>query len=258
MTESHFLKGRSGVRVREILLALLMVILSAGAIHAQEKNLFLVKKNSLSVKAGYHIYPGSEYTDYWRVNQRDYGGPAAEIAYERELITFLGLEIALGFYRANQAYNYSNLVLAGDSASLEATLSNTYLSLSLKPHIPIGNDFQVYFGAGADLYYTLADFKGSYLRGSSTVSLDETDSNLSVGFHGMGGVEYLFWRPTSRSAEYDIPVSFFLEYKYSYVPIEDFDKKVVDRINSLTGSSVNPHQFDAGGHLVFLGLRWRF
>jgi len=246
------------MRVKEILLALLMVIVSAGAIHAQEKNLFLSKKNSFSLKAGYHIYNGSDYTDYWRVNKRNYEGPAAEIAYERELIKYLGLEIALGFYRANQAYNYSNLVLAGDSASLDATVSNTYLSLSLKPHFPVGNYFQFYFGAGADLYYTLANFTGSYLRGSSTVSFDETESNLSVGFHGMGGVEYLFWKATNRLTEFDMPVSLFFEYKYSYVPVKDFDKRVVDRIHSLTGSSINPHPLDAGGNLAFFGLRWRF
>jgi opacity protein-like surface antigen len=246
------------MRVREILLALLVILIGAGGIHAQEKNPFLSKKNSFSLKAGYHILNGSEYTDFWMINQRDYGGPAAEIAYERELIRNLGLEIALGFHRANQGYNYSNLVLLGDSASLDTTLSNTYLSLSLKPHFPIGNHFQLYFGAGADLYYTLANFTGSYMRGSSTVSFDENQSTLSVGVHGMGGVEYLFWRTKNRSAEFDMPVSFFIEYKYSYVPVKDFDKKVIDHIHSLTGSAINPHQMDVGGHLAFLGLRWRF
>jgi len=246
------------MRAKEILLALLMVIISAGAIHAQEKNLFLSKKNSFSLKAGYHIFNGSDYTDYWMINQRDYDGPAAEIAYERELIHYLGLEVALGFNRANKAYNYSNLVFAGDSASLDATISNTYLSLSLKPHFPLGNYFQFYFGAGADLYFTLANFTGSYLRGSSTVSFNETESNFSVGVHGMGGIEYLFWRKPNRFAEFDMPVSLFLEYKYSYVPVKDFDKKVVDHIQSLAGSSINPHQLDAGGHLAFFGLRWRF
>jgi opacity protein-like surface antigen len=246
------------MRVREILLALLMVIIGAGGIQAQEKNLFLSKKNSFSLKAGYHIFNGSDYTDFWMVNQRDYQGPAAEIAYERELIKYLGLEIALGFHRANRGYNYSNLVFVGDSASLEATLSNTYLSLSLKPHFPIGNYFQFYFGAGADLYYTVGNFTGSYQKGSSTVSFDETESKFSVGIHGMGGVEYLFWRTTKRFAEFDMPVSFFLEYKYSYVPVKDFDTKVIDHIHSLTGSSINPHQLDAGGHLAFFGLKWRF
>ena len=246
------------MRVREILLALLIVIIGAGGIHAQEKNLFLSKKNSFSFKAGYHIFNGSEYTDFWMINQRDYAGPAGEIAYERELIKYLGLEIAVGFYRTNQGYSYSNLAFVGDSASLNATIANPYLSLSLKPHFPIGNYFQLYCGAGADLYYTLADFSGSYLRGSSTVSFYDSDSNLSAGVHGMGGVEYLFLRTPNRSHEYDMPVSFFLEYRYSYVPVRDFDKKVIDHIRSITGSSMNPHQFDAGGHLAFFGLRWRF
>ena len=78
------------MRAREVLLALWVVLISAGAIHAQDKNLFLAKKNSFSLKAGYHIFNRSEYTDFWLVNQRDYGGPAAEIAYERELIRSLG------------------------------------------------------------------------------------------------------------------------------------------------------------------------
>ena len=246
------------MRVRETLLALLMVIIGAGAIQAQEKNLFLSKKNSFSLKAGYHVFNGSEYTDFWMINQRDYAGAAVEIAYERELIKYLGLEMALGFYRANRGYNYSNLVFVSDSASLEATFSNTYLSLSLKPHFPIGNYFQFYFGAGADLYYTVANFTGSYQRGASTVSFEETESRFSVGVHGMGGVEYLFWRKTDRLHEYDMPVSFFLEYKYAYVPVKEFDKKVIDHIQSVTGSSINAHQFYAGGQMAFFGLRWRF
>jgi opacity protein-like surface antigen len=246
------------MRAKEILLALLLVIIGAGAIHAQEKNLFLSKKDSFSLKAGYHIYSGSEYTRFWKINTKDYQGPAVEIAYERELIKFLGLELALGFYKANEANSYSNLVFAGDKASLDATVYNTYLSLSLKPHFPLGNDFQLYFGAGADLYWILADFTGSYTRGASAVSFDETASNVSVGLHGMGGVEYLFWRKADRSLEFDMPVSLFLEYRYSYVPVEDFDQKVVDRIQPLTGSSLRPHPFEAGGHLAFFGLRWRF
>jgi len=246
------------MRVREVLLAFLVVLIGAGAVHALDQNPFLSRKNSFSIKAGYHIYNGSDYTDFWLINQRDYAGPAAEIAYERELIRSLGLEIALGFYRGNQGYNYSNLVFVGDSARLDTTLSNTYLSLSLKPHFPLGNRFQLYFGAGADLYYTLANFTGSYVRGSSTVSFDDTTSTFSVGVHGMGGIEYLFWKTASRAAEFDMPVSLFLEYKYAYVPVKDFDKKVIDHIDQLAGSSTKPHEFNAGGHLAFIGLRWRF
>ena len=88
----------------------------------------------------------------------------------------------------------------GDSASLDTTLSNAYLSLSLKPHLPIGTRFQLCCGAGADLYYTLANFTGSYQRNSATVSFDESQSYLSFGAHGMEGVEMgLRWSLSFRA-----------------------------------------------------------
>jgi hypothetical protein len=53
-------------------------------------------------------------------------------------------------------------------------------------------------------------------------------------------------------------MSLFLEYKYAYVPIQDFDENTVNRINSFAGSSVSSHDFDTGGHFIFTGLRWKF
>ena len=55
-----------------------------------------------------------------------------------------------------------------------------------------------------------------------------------------------------------MPMSLFLEYKYSYVMVDGADEQVVKDINSAVGSSMDSHDLNVGGHLVFLGLRWRF
>jgi hypothetical protein len=57
---------------------------------------------------------------------------------------------------------------------------------------------------------------------------------------------------------YDMPISLFLEYKYACVPINNFDETMINRINSFAGSSVESHDFNAGGQSIFLGRRWKF
>ena len=89
------------------------------------------------------------------VNGKNDEGPAVEIAYERESIKYPGLEIELGYLRGNKAYRYNHLVFAGDRANVDVTISNTHLSLSLKPHVPIENYFQLDGGIGAGLYYNM-------------------------------------------------------------------------------------------------------
>ena len=74
----------------------------------------------------------------------------------------------------------------------------------------------------------------------------------------MAGAELLLFEKPFERGVYDMAMSLFLEYKYAYVPIEDFDENVIKRINSFAGSSVGSHNFDAGGPSVFLGLRWKF
>jgi len=152
--------------------ALILVLMAPGLLYAADPESPFLRKNALAVKLGYHYYPTSDFSDYWKVSKQDFDGFVGEIAYERELIKYLGMELGLGYYRSSKQYSYNNLVSSGDQASLDAAISNTYLSLTLKPHFPLSRWFQVSFGAGGDVYYTYTDFKGDYNRGGSSTSLD--------------------------------------------------------------------------------------
>jgi opacity protein-like surface antigen len=246
------------MEVKRFIAALILVLMGTGLLHAADPESPFLRKNALAVKLGYHFYPSSNFTDYWKVSKQDFDGFVGEIAYERELVKYLGLEVGLGYYGSNKQYSYSSLVYSGDQARLDATITNTYLSLTLKPHFPLSRWFQVYFGAGGDVYYTYTDFKGSYARGGSSTSLDNNDNKLAVGFHGLVGAEVLLFETPWEKNVYDMAMSLFLEYKYAYVPINDFDENMINRINSFAGSSVGSHDFNAGGHFIFTGLRWKF
>ncbi len=241
-----------------IIAAWILVLMGTGFLHGADPDSPFLRKNALAVKLGYHFYPTSDFTDFWKVGKQDFDGFAGEIAYERELVRYLGLEVGVGYYRSSKQYSYNNLVSTGDQAGLDAAISNTYLSLTLKPHFPLSRWFQIYFGGGGNVYYTYTDFKGSYTSGGSTTSLDNDDNKLAIGFHGLAGAEVLLYEGPWERGVYDMPMSLFLEYKYAYVPISDFDETMINRINSFTGSSINSHDFNAGGHLIFTGLRWKF
>ena len=243
---------------KRFMAALILVLMGTGLLHAADPESPFLRNNALALKLGYHFYPNSSFTDYWKVSKEDFDGFVGEISYERELVKYLGLEVALGYYGSSKQFSYNNLVNSGDRASLDATISNTYLSLTLKPHFPLSRWFQVYFGAGGDVYYTYTDFKGRYTRGGSSTSLDNNDNKLAVGFHGLAGAEVLLFEGPWEKGVYDMPMSLFLEYKYAYVPINDFDENMINRINSFAGSSVGSHDFNAGGQSIFLGLRWKF
>jgi opacity protein-like surface antigen len=243
---------------KRFIAALILVLMETGLLQAADPESPFLRKNALAVKLGYHFYPTSDFTDYWKVSKQDFDGFVGEIAYERELVKYLGLEAGLGYYRSNKQYSYNNLVSSGDQASLDASITNTYLSLTLKPHFLLSRWFQVYFGAGGDVYYTYTDFQGRYTRGGSSTSLHNTDNKLAVGFHGLAGAEVLLFEGPWEKGVYDMPMSLFLEYKYAHVPINDFDENLINRINSFAGSSVGSHDFNAGGHFIFTGLRWKF
>lgn len=243
---------------KKFLLVVVMFFLSPGILIAQEKSPFFSLKNGFSLKLGYHLATGSDFIDYWAVKKEDFSGPGFELAYERDIFKYLALELAGGFYRADQGYNYRSLVFAGDTAKLDTTVTSTYLSLSVKPHFPIGPYFQLYFGGGPDIYYTTGKFRGEYVRGSSRLPIDETDNKFSWGLHALAGTEFIIWKSKDRDGDFRSAVSLLLEYKYSWVPVKKFDEKVIRNINSFAGSSVRSHDYDAGGHLVLIGLRWRF
>ena len=241
-----------------ILMGLLTVMIGAGVLCAEEKTPAFFRNNAMALKLGYHFYVDSDFTDFWMVKEEDYNGVAFELAYERELIKYLGLEIALGYHKSNKTYSYTNLVYSGDRSTMETTLQNTYLSLSLKPHLPLGSSFQLYLGGGGDFYYTHSKMEGDYQRGGTAIYINHSEENFTFGFHGLAGLEVLLLKEPARYGVADMPMSLFLEYKYSHVLVKGVDENVVKDINSFAGSSVGSHDLNTGGHLVFLGLRWRF
>jgi hypothetical protein len=241
-----------------ILMGLLAVMVSAGGLCAQEKPFPFFRNNAIALKGGYHFYVDSDFTDFWRVKDKDYDGGAFELAYERELVKYLGLEAALGYHKAHTKNSYTNLVYAGDRSVMETRLENLYLSLSLKPHIPLGSSFHVYLGGGADFYYTHSKMEGDYQRGGTYIYINHSEELFTFGFHGLAGLEVLVWKDPAKFGFADMPMSLFLEYKYSYVMVDGADEQVVKDMNSAVGSSLSSHDLNVGGHLVFLGLRWRF
>lgn len=252
------LQKGDGMIAKGILMGLLAVVVSAGGLWAEEKPSAFFRNNAIAIKGGYHFYVDSDFTDFWQVKKKDYNGFAFELAYERELIKYLGLETALGYHKAHTKYSHTNLVYSGDRSAMETTLENVYLSLSLKPHIPLGSSFQVYLGAGGDFYYAHSKMEGDYQRGGTYIYINRTEENFAFGFHGLAGIEVLLLKDPAKFGVADMPMSLFLEYKYSHVMVDDTDERVVKDINSAVGSSLDSHDLNVGGHLVFLGLRWRF
>jgi len=241
-----------------ILMGLLAVMVSAGGLWAEEKTPVFFRNNAVTIKVGYHFYEDSDFTDYWMVDPDDYNEVAFELAYERELIRYLGLEAALGYNKSNKTYSYTNLVYSGDRSTMETDLQNFYLSVSLKPHLPLGSYFQLYVGAGGDFYYTDVKMEGTYERGGTAIYINHSEERFTFGYHGLAGVEVVLLKDPAKFGVWDMPMSLFLEYKYSHVMAKDADKKPIKDINSFTGSSLGYHDLNVGGHLVFAGLKWRF
>ena len=241
-----------------ILMGLLAVMVSAGVLCAEEKTPVFFRNNAIAVKVGYHFYVDSDFTDFWMVDPDDYNEVAFELAYERELIKYLGLEIAMGYNKSNKTYSYTNLVYSGDRSTMETDLQNLYLSVSLKPHLPLGSSFQLYAGVGGDFYYTHAKMEGDYERGGTAIYINNSEELFTFGLHGLAGLEVVLLKDPARFGVFDMPMSLFVEYKYSYVMVDGADKHVVKDINSFTGSSLGSHDLNVGGHLVFMGLKWRF
>jgi opacity protein-like surface antigen len=234
-------------KVARILVASIFILfISTGILHAQGAG--SSEKNSVAVKGGWHFYEKSDFTKFWEISPSDIHSFAAEVSYERELTKFLSLEIPFGYFYSDKIYNYSSIVVLGDTGSIDLKIWNLYLSPSLKVNIPVAKEFKLYLGAGPDLYYTAGIVEGNYQSSTVFGNYKNDGEKFSLGVHGLAGVEYF---PAS-------PWGLFLEYKYSYVSVKDFDKVVIDDINSIAGSSLGYNDFNVGGHLVFFGVRYHF
>ena len=222
-----------------------------GSIYAAEMGgLHYLKNNALSFKIGPNIYGDSDYIDFWKVDEDDLIAATGELAYERKISQNISFELSLGFFRSTDVQK--NVLLSGDTSDL--TIKNLYLSPSAKWCIPIGNSFAFYAGIGPD-YYRSSKYH-FYKFGSIQYKASETFNTF--GLHGLIGIEYYFFQKPTRYGFYDVPVGLILEYKYSWVNIEDADKILLDRINTFFGTTYSYNDLDVGGHLILLGVRYHF
>jgi len=225
----------------------LIMAVNAGA---AEERAHLLKDNAFSIKAGYHLYAGNDFMDFWGMDQKDFNGFVGEVAYDRRLYQYLWLEVAVGYFQSGEEYGGARV--AGDNIDL--TITNAYLSPTLKLVFPLTDFFTFYAGAGPDYYYTLSKLK--YQEGGLTYDKDEGFS--SFGAHGLAGIEiYILKRPTDFGF-WDAPVGIFFEYKYTWLPVKDFDEELIKDFNAANGTSYESNDLDVGGSAFFGGVRWHF
>jgi len=248
------MQGRKAQFMRILLLSfgLGLLFVFCATVYADEKPSYLLKKNAVGFKLGYHFYKSSDFTDFWGISKRDMDSFAFELAYERKITSILGIELSLGHFRPSKTYH--NVLFVNDSSKIE--IRDYYLSPSLKCYIPVTEPFLLYFGGGPDLYYT----KGYYKYSATGVgNIDDTDNFTSFGLHGLAGMEWYFYKyPAKNEFYYDAPVSLILEYKYSWVEVNDADEKALDVINGLASLNLPKNDLDVGGHMAFIGIRWHY
>ena len=238
------MKGRKAQFMRILFLSIGLLFIFCVAGYGEEKPSYLLKKNALGFKLGYHFYESSDFTDFWEIDEDDMNSFTYELAYERKITETLGIELSFGYFKSDKTYH--NLLFLDDSSNIE--IENFYISPSLKCYIPVAKTFFFYFGGGPDLYYT----QGDYEYKTTGFSYDVDDDFVTFGLHGLAGIEWYFYKYPAKSGCYDFPVSLVLEYKYSWVEINDADEEVIDDLN------LSKNDLDVGGHMAFIGMRWHF
>ena len=244
------MKGRKAQFMRILLLSLGLLFIFCATGYGDEMPSYLLKKNAVGFKLGYHFYESSDFTDSWDIDEEDMHSFAFELAYERKITPTLGVELSFGYFKSDETYH--DVLFANDSSNIE--IENYYLSPSLKCHIPVTKTLLFYFGGGPDLYYT----QGDYEYRTTGFSYDADDDFVTFGLHGLAGIEWYFYKYPAKSGWYDSPVSLVLEYKYSWVEINDADEEAIDDLNDAAGLNLSKNDLDVGGHMAFVGIRWHF
>ncbi|MCK4814978.1 porin family protein, partial [bacterium] len=238
--QMNSIKERKAQFMRILFLSLGFLFIFCVAGYASEKPSYLLKENALGFKLGYHFFESSDFTDFWDIDEKDMNSFAFELAYERKVTRGLGIELAFGYFKSSKTYRH--VVFVGDTSDIE--IENFYLSPTLKCYMPANDTFIFYIGVGPDLYYT----DGNYKYKTTGFSYDAKDDSFSLGVHGLAGVEWYIYKDPAAHGLHDAPVSLFLEYKYSWVNVDDADRKVIDDINYYFGTAFNKNDLDVGGH----------
>ena len=211
---------------------------------------FLPRKNAVAFKLGAQIYNQSDYTDFWSNNNGSLTGPVFEFDYDRRIFKFLFVDVSLGYAIADQ--DATGIPI--DTASSSVNLNTLYLSPTLKALAPLNNSLFFYGGIGPDIAYASSEIEISIGGAKTRIS----DSAVGLGGHALVGLEWLFYKKPARDGYLDAPLGLIFEYKFAFIPINDFDQDAIDAINAGLGTNFSSNDFDAGGHYLFVGLKWHF
>jgi len=108
-------------------------------------------KHSIGIKAGYHIFQSSDFTDTYNNAARVLGSSFStsdlntfviEGAYDYKFMPNFGIEIALGYSPSSKTY--SPVFVLNDS--FKVSINNLYFSPSIKGYLPLSNMFSLYAG----------------------------------------------------------------------------------------------------------------
>jgi opacity protein-like surface antigen len=231
--------------LRKILIVVVGAVLLSATVYAQDTSLQLDEKNALAIKLGYKWYEDSDVFDFWGLNNNDFDVFVMSLAYERMLRPRMGLEVGWGFFRSSEVY----------PSGSDLTITNWFISPTLKYYFPVGDSFVFYGGAGVDYYNTTWDHIVKYPAFTSASGHDRFNS---FGLHGLGGIDWYFFKNPEKHGFYSAPVSLFFECSYTWLPIDDVDDKEIQKRNAALGESNPKHELDLGGIMFFLGLRWHY
>lgn len=87
---------------------LILVMMGTGIVHSADIDTPFLRKNALAVKLGYHFYPTSDFTDFWKVSKQDFDWKfktlyAPEYRLQREPV-LIGFPMLFG--EENQSENF--------------------------------------------------------------------------------------------------------------------------------------------------------
>ena len=231
--------------------AAVLFILSGTAL-GEEYTGYMKKKMSIGLKLGTNIFPDSDLTDFWNVEPDTPKFLPREISCEYKFLKNMGIEVAFG-YSSMEDKSSSVFIGADDYAELD--IANIYLSPTVKYYFPIKNSFHVFCGIGPDIIDTRGNLL--YRRTDPEIYSTRVDvSRFGYGGHGLIGCEYYFFLRPAAHGQYDWPVSVEIQYKYTWVVIDNADRKLIDDLNSSLNTSYPHNDFNVGGHSVTLGLKW--
>jgi hypothetical protein len=229
-------------------LAAVLIFLTSGHARAQELELNpFIRDYSVSFRAARTFLSKSDFKDFWNTDET-YDG--FEVAVEHKFGRIGGVELVYG--TSKYRTDVDNIFFVGDDLDIE--MSNKYFSLSAKQYLQLSSKFALYAGGGPDYYKT--DLKYDY----TAFGFSNSGSNeyKTYGIHCLLGAEYIIYDDPFAHGEFDAPVSLHIEYRYSWVNIENADEDLIDAVNNAMGTSYNSHDFNIGGHTGIIGIRWRF